>query len=302
MVLKLCNELTRVGILTECGPLNIMINGRTIKTKKSSAVCFSDLIKEKCIINKIMISYETNLILRCEDSIDIVSKFLETGKLEFQEDEDHFHDIFEIGKHFKNQILIQVYSDYVKLDKSITLENVFKKYEISVLENDKATENECIEFISSHLYCLDCNDIIEYFAKNDYEFCERILKSKQLKIENEDKLSLLLLEICKRNNSLFDLFRYIKLSFCSRDIYDEIYNFSIEHSFESVLLAIYNETLKNYHSNIREKIEISNQPISSFEKHLIKNIFAISNQYNASFEKPLIKNKISMSTNSIWNY
>lgn len=148
---KLCNELSRVGILTECGPLNIIINGRTIKTLKSSAVCFSDLIKDKCIYDKRTALFKINLNLKCEDSIDILIKFLETGKLEFQEDEEHYHDIFEIGKRFGNQIFIQVYIEHVKLDKSITKENVFQKYEISILENDTITENECIEFIY-HIY------------------------------------------------------------------------------------------------------------------------------------------------------
>ncbi|EAY21893.1 hypothetical protein TVAG_249530 [Trichomonas vaginalis G3] len=276
-ITKSCKEIKRVGILTECGRFNININGRSIKTKKSSAVCFSDLIQEKCIINKSRSSYEANLDLRCEDSIDILSEFLETGKLDFEEDESHYHDIFEIGKHFGNQLFIQLYTEHVKLDKSITKENVFQKYEISVFENDIITENECIRFISSHLYCLDDRDIIEHFAKNGYEFCEKIITSDELKIDNEDHLSLLLLSICKQNDIFFDLFRYIKLTFCSRETYDIIYNFCIEHSFERVLLSIYNETLKNYHSNFRENIEISNEPVSSFEKPLINNQFTISN-------------------------
>ncbi|EAY21963.1 hypothetical protein TVAG_250230 [Trichomonas vaginalis G3] len=125
-ITKSCKELKRVGILTECGRFNININGRIIKTKKSSAVCFSDLIQEKFLINKSMSSYEVNLDLKCEDSIDILSEFLETGKLDFEEDESHYHDIFEIGKHFGNQLFIQLYTKHVKLDKSITKENVFE--------------------------------------------------------------------------------------------------------------------------------------------------------------------------------
>ncbi|EAY07348.1 hypothetical protein TVAG_139780 [Trichomonas vaginalis G3] len=268
-ITKSCKELKRVGILTECGRFNININGRIIKTKKSSAVCFSDLIQEKFLINKSISSYQINLDLKCKDSIDILSEFLETGKLDFEEDESHYHDIFEIGKHFGNQLFIQLYTEHVKLDKSITKENVFQKYEISVFENDIITENECIRFISSHLYCLDDKDIIEHFAKNGYEFCEKIITSDELKIDNEDHLSLLLLSICKQNDTLFDLFRYIKLTFCSRETYDIIYNFCIEHSFEGVLLSIYNETLKNYHSNLREKIEISNNSICAYESMLV---------------------------------
>ncbi|EAX93888.1 hypothetical protein TVAG_032740 [Trichomonas vaginalis G3] len=267
---------------------------------KSSAVCFSDLIRDKCIKDKILTSYKTDLNIKCLDSIDILSKFLETGKLEFPEDEDHYHDIFEIGKHFGNQILIQIYIEYIKLDKYITKENVFQKYQISVLENDTSTEKECIEFISSHLYCFSDNDIIENFAKNGYEFCEKILSSKQLKIINEDKLALLLLEICKMNNALFDLFRYIKLSFCSSEILDQIYNFSIERSFESVLLTIYNETIKNYHSYLREKFEISNQSILSFEKPFTETKITISNNYMNFYDfvkaSEVIKMELSAST------
>ncbi|EAY15461.1 hypothetical protein TVAG_252740 [Trichomonas vaginalis G3] len=290
-ITKSCKELKRVGILTECGRFNININGRIIKTKKSSAVCFSDLIQEKCLINKCISSFEINLDLKCKDSIDILSEFLETGKLDFEEDESHYHDIFEIGKHFGNQLFIQLYSEHVKLDKSITKENVFQKYEISVFENDIITENECIGFISSHLYCLDDNDIIEHFAKNGYEFCEKIISSEELKIDNEDHLSLLLLSICNINDTFFDLFRYIKLAFCTREIYDTIYNFCIEHSFERVLLPIYNETLKNYHSILRENVEISNGPISLFEKPLIKNQFTISNNSICAYESMLVDYK-----------
>ncbi|EAX95111.1 hypothetical protein TVAG_033310 [Trichomonas vaginalis G3] len=303
-ITKSCKELKRVGFLTECGRFNININGKIIKTKKSSAVCFSDLFHEKRFLDNTISSYQTNLDLKCEDSIVILSEFLETGKLDFEEDESHYHDIFEIGKHFGNQLFIKIYAKHVKLDKSITKENVFQKYEISVFENDIITENECIRFISSHLYCLDDKDIIEHFAKNGYEFCEKIITSDELKIDNEDHLSLLLLSICKQNDTLFDLFRYIKLTFCSRETYDIIYNFCIEHSFERVLLSIYNETLKNYHSNLRENIEISNEPISTFERPIIKNQFTISNNsFDVNGTKLVGYNEIKMefTASSVYN-
>ena len=193
-ITKFCNELKRVNVITELGMLHININDRIIKTKKSSAICFSDLIKEKYFIDKSIMSFKTHLNIICKDSIDILTNFIETGKLEFEADEPHYHDIFEIGKYFGNQILIQIYSEHVKSDKSLTNENVFQKYEISVLENDSTTMNECIEYISSHFYSFNDDVIITNFAQNGFEFCEKILKSKELKIENEDKLCLLLLE------------------------------------------------------------------------------------------------------------
>ncbi|EAY04391.1 hypothetical protein TVAG_416890 [Trichomonas vaginalis G3] len=273
---KLCNELKRAHVITECGTLRININDRIIQTKKSSAICFSDLIKEKYFIDKSITSLNTHLDIICKDSIDIVLNFIETGKLEFEADEPHYHDIFEIGKYFGNQILIQIYSDHVKSDRSLTNENVFQKYEISALENDFSMMNECIEYISSHLYSLNDDCIISNFCKNGFEFCEKILISKELKIENEDKLCLILLDTCRKNNSLFELFRYVNLQFCSSEVYDSLYHFSVENSFESSLLTIYNETLKNYHSKIRNRFEISNQTIASFEKQKAQNQFKIS--------------------------
>ena len=301
-ITKSCRELKRVGILKECGRLNININGRIIKTMKSTAVCFSDLIHERCIYDKSITSFKANIDLKCEDSIDILANFLETRKLEFEEDENHYHDLFEIGKYFGNEIFIHMYVDHVKIDKSITKENVFSKYEVSVLENDPKTENECLYFISSNLYCFDDNDIIDNFTRNGYEFCEQIITSKELKIDNEDHLSFLVLSICEKNDTFFDLFRYIKLSFCSPETYDSIYNFCLEHSFERDLLTIYNETLKNYHSNIRENIEISNQSLLSFEKHLTNNQFTISNNSICSFEKHLTNNKFMISSQPICSF
>ncbi|EAY10081.1 hypothetical protein TVAG_329680 [Trichomonas vaginalis G3] len=289
---KLCNELKRAHVITECGTLRININDRIINTKKSSAICFSELIKEKYFIDKSITSLNAHLDITCQDSIDILSNFIETGKLEFEADEAHYHDIFEIGKYFGNQILIQVYAKHVKSDKSLTNENIFKKYEISAYENDSTTMNECIEYISSHFYSLKDDDIITNFVKNGFEFCEKILKSKELKIENEDKLCLLLLDTCRRDSTLFDLFSYVNLQFCSSEVYDYIYNFSVENSYESSLLTIYNETLKHYHSKSRNKFEISNQSITSFEKHLIRNQFQISN-HSFSFVDPKIVEKVS---------
>ena len=145
-----------------------------------------------------------------------------------------------------------------------------------VLENDCTTMNECIEYISSHLYSFNDYDIISNFSNNGFEFCEKIIKSKEPKIENKDKLCLLLLDICRRNNIFFDLFGFINLQFCSSKVYDELYKYSVENSSESNLLTIYNETLKN-HSNIRNKIEISNESITSFEKHFTHKQFQITN-------------------------
>ncbi|EAX91413.1 hypothetical protein TVAG_313000 [Trichomonas vaginalis G3] len=301
-ITKFCNELKRANVITECGAFRMKINDRTIKTKKSSAICFSDLIKEKYFIDKSITSMETYLDIICQDSIDIVLNFIETGKLEFSGDESHLHDIFEIGKYFGNQLLTQIYCEHVKSDESLTNENVFKKYEIFAFENDSTSMNECIEYISSHFYCLNEEEIIRNFVKNGFEFCEKILTSKQLKIENEDKLSFILLEICKMNRSLFDLFGYVNLQFCSSKFFDEIYNFSVENSFESSLLTIYNETLKNFHSNIRDNIEISSKSITSFEKHLIQNKLKVSDQSIKSFEKHLIQNKLKVSDQSIKSF
>ncbi|EAY10054.1 hypothetical protein TVAG_329410 [Trichomonas vaginalis G3] len=285
---KLCNELKRAHVITECGTLSISINDRIINTKKSSAICFSELIKEKYYIDKSITSLNTHLDITCQDSIDILSNFIETGKLEFEADEAHYHDIFEIGKYFGNQILIQIYAKHVKSDKSLTNENIFKKYEISAYENDSTTMNECIKYISSHFYSLKDDDIITNFVKNGFEFCEKILKSKELKIENEDKLCLLLLDTCRRDSTLFDLFSYVNLQFCSSEVYDYIYNFSVENSYESSLLTIYNETLK-HHSKLRNKFEISNQSITSFEKHLIQNQFQISDQPISIYESRYVE-------------
>ncbi|EAY07244.1 hypothetical protein TVAG_240450 [Trichomonas vaginalis G3] len=303
-ITKLCNELKRAHVIAEPGAFRININDRIINTKKSSAICFSDLIKQKYFIDRSTTSLKTNLNIICKDSIDILSNFIETGKLEFEADEPHYHDIFEIGKYFGNQILIKIYVKYVKSDKSLSIENVFKKYEVSAYENDSTTMNECIEYISSHFYSFNDDDIITNFVKNGFEFCEKILKSKELKIENEDKLCFLLLETCRRDSTLFDLFGYVNLQFCSSQVYDEIYNFSVENSYESSLLTIYNETLKNYHSKLRNKFEISNQTIASFEKHLIQNQFQISN-HSFSVGIPKFVEKVSkeihmeMSTSSI---
>ena len=121
------------------------------------------------------------------------------------------------------------------------------------------------------------NDIIENTVEFGYDFFEKVLTSKSLKIQNEDKLCMLLLEICKHDNKFFDLFRHVSLEYCTPHIFEEIYNFSVENPFESILLKIYKDTLKHYHSSIRNKIELSNEPISSFEKHITKPKFEISN-------------------------
>ncbi|EAY07478.1 hypothetical protein TVAG_499660 [Trichomonas vaginalis G3] len=276
-VTALCNEIERVSILRECGKFKININGQIIETLKSSAVCFSSFIKEKCIFNKLISYIEINLNIKCSDSINILKKFIDSGILEFEEDENHYHDIFEFGKVFMNQLLIQMYIKHVKSESSITNENVFRKYEISFIENDFTTQDRCIEYISSHLYCLNESDIIENTVEFGNDFFEKVLTSKSIKIENEDKLCNLLLNICKRDNKFFDLFRHISLEYCTPHIFEEIYNFSVENSFESTLLTIYKDTLKHHHSHIRNRIKLSNNSISSFEKPITKQKFEISN-------------------------
>ena len=155
---KLCNELKRAQVITECGTFCININDRIIETNKSSAICFSDLIQEKYFIDKSIRSFKVYLNIICQDSIDILLNFIETGKLEFEADESHYHDIFEIGKCFGNQLLIQIYNERIKSDKYLTNKNVFQKYEFSAYENDSTIMDECIEYISCLLYTSDAAD------------------------------------------------------------------------------------------------------------------------------------------------
>ena len=132
-------------------------------------------------MNKLISFIELKLNIKCKDSINILKKFIDTRILEFEEDEDHYHDIFEFGKRFKNQLLIQIYIKHIKSESSITNENVFRKYEISAMENDFTTQNQCIEYISSHLYCLNDTDIIENTVEFGYDFCEKNFDIKIMK-------------------------------------------------------------------------------------------------------------------------
>ena len=65
---KLCKELVREQMNTENDTFRINVNDRIIITKKSSAICFSDLIKQQCFNYITTTSFEIKVDIICPDS------------------------------------------------------------------------------------------------------------------------------------------------------------------------------------------------------------------------------------------
>ncbi|EAY11148.1 hypothetical protein TVAG_498420 [Trichomonas vaginalis G3] len=133
--------------------------------------------------------------------------------------------------------------------------------------------NECISFFVSRMSDLDEEYKIKTIKRYRYDFFESILKSKSLKISNEDSLVNTILKLSEDDNSFFNLLNHVRVEFCNNDSIKSIKNFSDRNKLESITAEVFERALL-HRSPIPHKLSISDS--NYFCRETVPN-FKISN-------------------------
>lgn len=261
-------ELLRANFMKHDQNFSIIINNESITSSLNKSIMSSNKVCDVLHLDSTSTSLALTLNLLCNDTLQIISNLFKNGKTVFENDRNHNRDIFEIGRAIGNEKMIKIFSDFVNSYPEITIQNFYDFYDIATVQNDTLKMNECITFFASKMRFLNTEYIIDTTKIYGYDFLEGVLTSKSLKISTQDSLCKIIISLSMYDIVFFELLKYIKVEFCSKDVIEEISNFAEENKLESVSSQVFKRALLHL-PTICQKLEISS--INEYHRNDLSN-------------------------------
>ncbi|EAY20605.1 hypothetical protein TVAG_163010 [Trichomonas vaginalis G3] len=257
-------EIMRGNIIKDEQNLSIIINKQNMTSSKNISIISSKTAYDAYLRDSTFNSLVLNLNLSCSDTLKIISDLFKNGELVYENDRKHNRDIFEVGLAIGNEFLIKVFCDFVKSYIETNLENFYDIYDAASVQNDTNKINECISFFASRMSSLKEEYKIETIKRYGYDFFESVLISKSLKISTEDSLCKTIISMSKHDNIYFELLKYVRVEFCSKNVIEEISNYAETNKLESISSQVFKCALLQ-HSPFLHKLELS--PINELHRN-----------------------------------
>ncbi|EAY15768.1 hypothetical protein TVAG_188190 [Trichomonas vaginalis G3] len=249
----------------------------------------SKFVHDEYLRDRSIKSVSKYLHLSCNNTIDIISNFFKTGVLRFENDQSHNRDIFEVGKAFGMEFLTNVFCTFVLSSyKEINKENFNDIYDCASIQNDTKKINECVAFFASNMFDLQEEYKISTIKRYGYDFFERILTSKSLKISSQDSIINTIITLSQNDISFFSLINYVKVEFCSQNVIKSIHNFATKHSLEYISSQVFMDALLNL-STISDKLELPNVNDTSSETKRHKIQAPCGNNFDANTNPQMLQ-------------
>lgn len=248
-------ENDRGNMLNDSESFSIIINDKCLSAPKSKLIICSNTVHNEIKIDKTRKSTNFNLNLAHKDSINLISQWVNNGHLDFPNEKQYFRDIFEIGRVLNSEFLTKIFYDYIK-DSEINIENFMDIYDSASIQKDDQKANKCIFFFASKMNEFTEDFITKTFKNCGYDFSENVLKSNSLRITSEDSLCNIIISLSKANSKFFELLKYVRVEYCSKNIIEKISNFAEEHGQESISSIVFKNALM-HHPRILHKLSLS---------------------------------------------
>ena len=251
------SEIERCNDIKTKEPFTFIINGKRIELSKYISIMISDLVHDEYLRDSSVKSVNKCLNLSCNNTIDVISEFFKTGILRYENKQELYRDIIEVAKTFRIRFLTDKFCEFVMSTyKEINEENFIDIYDCSAIQNNENKMNECISFFASRMFDLKEEYKIKTIKRCGYDFFERVLTSKSLKIANEDSLVNTIMSLSEYDNSFFSLLMHVRVEYCNNDAIKSIKNFSVKHNLESISNEVFERALLN-RSQIHHKLQHS---------------------------------------------
>ncbi|EAX90556.1 hypothetical protein TVAG_408110 [Trichomonas vaginalis G3] len=284
-------EIQRGNDITDTDTFSFIINDERIELSKFISIIISNSVHDAYLRDRSVKSVSKYLNLLCNNTIDMISEFFKTGVLRFENDHSHNRDVFEIGKAFEIDFLTSIFCAFVKSTyKEINEENFYDIYDCSTIENDTNRMNECISFFASKMFVLQEGYKIKTIKRYGYDFFESVLRSKSLKISNEDSLVSTIMSLSEDDISFFSLLNLVRVEFCNNISIKSIKNFAVKHGLESISTEVFESALLK-RSKIHGELQLSNS--NYFSLKAFPNKLQLSNAN--CFKVETLQNKLQLS-------
>ncbi|EAY01695.1 hypothetical protein TVAG_316820 [Trichomonas vaginalis G3] len=137
----------------------LTVNNVEIQINKYFAVAISQMIYNTYVLDNNTLKIDIKTKVESQETYEVLKEILQYNKTEFECNDTISKDLFYIGNKLGIQELIDPYKTHV-IDKMVLdKNNCIQLLEIYFDICSESKISECVDFISSHFYEIDQNDL-----------------------------------------------------------------------------------------------------------------------------------------------
>ncbi|EAY01909.1 ankyrin repeat protein, putative [Trichomonas vaginalis G3] len=227
----------------------LSINHAEITLNKYFAIAISRNIFSKFKLDNNIAKFGITVPIESIETYSVVKDILQYNKTEIECDQKILNDLFHIGTVLGINVLIDLYKthviDHMIIDKNNCLQLLDFYYNTQL--DEKMTE--CCEFISSHFYEIEENQLKTITKGYASDILERIISSAKLLIKNEDSLADFIISIAQENEKFFSLIEYIHFEFCNEKVINKLLQISNENNYINIIKSLHDSLLRSKNQN-----------------------------------------------------
>ncbi|EAY03272.1 hypothetical protein TVAG_299350 [Trichomonas vaginalis G3] len=251
--------LQRINNYQALDKVILTINNVEIALTKSFAVAISESFYAQYLLDNNFAKIDITTEVKSPDTYNILKDILQLKKTEIECDETILKDIFHIGTTLRIQELIDLYKvhiiDQMKIDKNNCVQLLEFYFDIS----SKEKISECIDFISSHFYEINKDQLKTISKKLGIDILQRIFCNDKLELDNEDSFANFIISLTKESKEFYLLIENIYFEFCNEQTIKDIQNLTDTNNFQNIVNSFGDSLLriKNHSSKNRNKIIVT---------------------------------------------
>ena len=260
VLIQLNNQvLQRINNYQALDKVILTINNVEIALTKSFAVAISEAFYSQYLLDNNFAKIDITTEVKSPDTYNILKDILQYRKTEIECDETILKDIFHIGTTLQIQELIDLYKvhiiDQTKIDKNNCIQLLEFYFNIS----SKEKISECIDFISSHFYEINKDQLKTISKKLGIDILQRIFCNDKLELDDEDSFANFIISLTKESKEFYLLIENIYFEFCNERTIKDIQNLTDTNNFQNIVNSFGDSLLriKNHSSKNRNKIIVT---------------------------------------------
>ncbi|EAY18222.1 hypothetical protein TVAG_122880 [Trichomonas vaginalis G3] len=245
VVIGLNNQiLQRINDYNTSDKVVLSINNVEITINKSFAVAFSKTFYSQYLLDNSTDKIDANTDIESQDTYNILKDILQYRKTEFECNETILKDLFHIGLKLEMQELINLYETYVIDKMEIDKNNCFQILEFYFDISKENKISECIDFISSHFFEINLEQLKTISNKLGIDILKRIVFNDLLVMKDEDSFARCILFLADDNEIFYTLIESIHFEFCCDEIINKIYSLANSSNCMSFLKYFHDSIIR----------------------------------------------------------
>ncbi|EAY04656.1 ankyrin repeat protein, putative [Trichomonas vaginalis G3] len=221
----------------------LTVNNVEIQINKYFAVAFSQMIYNTYVLDNNTLKIDIKTKVESQETYEVLKEILQYNKTEFECNDTISKDLFYIGNKLGIQELIDPYKTQV-LDKN----NCVQLLEIYFDICSDSKISECVDFISSHFYEIDQDDLKSISKKLGFDIIQSIFNNDKLLIKDEDSIANFIFSLINESEIFSPLVEYIHFEFCSEQVINKNLVISDENNYFNIIKSLHDSLLRSRNS------------------------------------------------------